>query len=78
MSTRDREVVDEYRKVLQKSVEPLPLEVVNGDWYVFEKEGLLPWVDRLTEEDKDFIIQYHYERGWKATPVVITKIVISR
>lgn len=77
MTDRTNELADDYRKMMYKLRQEIKKEV-EGDWYLFEKEGYEPWIANYApthvpygEDTGKFLREYHAKRGWAATPITI-------
>lgn len=85
MSTRGRELVNEFKVIFQNMLETPEwvrkgsVEVVEGEWYLFEMEGRVPTVSSAASlADYGYTLESMEKLGFTITPVVVTKIVASR
>lgn len=76
MPSRDREIVEDYKKIMTNMVGSSPhLRQLSGTWYLFEQEGRVPKI--LLDDGSGFFIDEPWtmdrikELGWTITPVII-------
>lgn len=80
MSKRDKEIVEDYKRVFSAMFSTPHLVELVGNWYWFEKKGERPFVSYVDENgylDGDCMNGFDYftgPLGYTATPLLVYKV----